>query len=181
MTAVDTGITMRPFYCPVEPAIHEEVEQVEARALDWVERFGLCADERERRRAVGTRSAEFYARFAPRGVVANLEVAVLWVYWGFVFDDARCDHGPMSTRVDEFLPVACRVQRALEAPDAPVGEDRFATALQDIGRRMRECATPVQVRRFCEAHRKWLVDVAWQIRNRAHGHMPDLDSYLAQR
>ena len=181
MTAVDTGFALRPFYCPVEPAVHEAVEEIEARALDWVDRFALGADERERRRIAGTRSAEFYARFAPRGLVDNLEVAVLWVYWGFAFDDAVCDRGPVSDRVEEFLPLACRVQRALEVPDGLVDDDPYAAAVHDIGRRMREVATPVQVQRFIHAHRLWLMGVAAQISNRAAGRMPDLDSYLLQR
>lgn len=181
MTAVDTHIALRPFYCPVEPAIHEAVEEIEARAVDWVDRFAMGAEARERHRVVGTRSAEFYARFAPRGIAENVEVAVLWVYWGFAFDDARCDHGPFSDRVEDFLPMAHRVQRALEMPSGLDDDDRFAVALHDIGRRMREVATPVQFQRFANAHRQWLMAVAWQISNRSRGHMPGLDAYLLQR
>lgn len=181
MTAVDTGFALRPFYCPVEPAIHESVADIETRAVDWIDGFALAADAWERRRVVGTRSAEFYARMAPRGIAANVEVAALWVYWGFAFDDARCDHGPYSDRVEDFLPMAHRVQRALELPSGVDEDDRFAVAVHDIGRRLREIATPVQFQRFVHAHRQWLMGVAWQISNRACGCTPGLDAYLLQR
>ncbi len=112
----------------------------------------------------------------------NLQVAALWVYWGFAFDDARCDDGPLSVDAAEFLAMACRMQRALEVPDeTPPDDDVFAVALHDIGRRFRECATPVQVRRFNEAHRSWLMAVAWQIGNNQRGYMPSLDEYVTLR
>lgn len=182
MTAVDTELELFPFYCPVEPAIHPEADLVEERAVEWIDRIGLGSDREQRRRVVGTRSAEFYARFAPHGIVANLQAAVHWVYWGFAFDDARCDSGPLSTRPAEFAEMAGRMQRVLEVPHAPPEDgDVFAVALRDIGRQFRECATPTQVRRFNEAHRAWLSGVVQQVGNRARGRMPGLDEYVVQR
>lgn len=182
MTTVDTELEFLPFYCPIESTIHPRADEVERHAVEWIDRFGLGRTETERRRILGTRSAEFYARFTPQAIVENLQAAAHWVYWGFAFDDARCDGGPLSTRVGEFLPMACRLQRVLEVPHEPVPDDDvFAVALRDIGQRFRECATPVQVRRFNEAHRTWLMGVAWQISNRASDYMPDLDEYVSLR
>jgi hypothetical protein len=183
MPITDPGFAeLRPFYCPIEPAIHPEVDRVEARAIEWVDRFGFYDNAVERARILGTRSAEFYARFAPEAPRENLQAAVHWVYWGFAFDDARCDNGPLSTRAGEFVSMACNLQRDLEAPhEAPLSEDSFALALHDIGMRFRQSATPVQMRRFSESHRAWLQAVAWQISNGTIGHMPDLNEYVTLR
>ncbi|GAA2122774.1 terpene synthase family protein [Actinomadura napierensis] len=181
MTSTATTPELPPVYCPVEPAVHPRADAIERRAVEWVDRMPLYRDDRERRRVIGTNSAEFYARFAPFGPEHNVQMAAHWVYWGFAFDDARCDSGPLSARPDLFLAMAGPLQRALEAPYENLTEDPLVAALQDIGRSFHECATPVQVRRFCDAHRAWLFAVAWQIVNRVRGHMPDLAEYTAMR
>lgn len=181
MTSVGAPIRLRPFYCPVDAAIHPDVARVEQRAIGWIDSIGLYDDEHERKRLLGTKSAEFYARLAPYAQEDGLQTAVRWVYWGFVFDDVRCDAGAYSGDPEAFLAMAGTVQRALEAPWREVVDDRFAVSLQDIGRGMAECATPVQVRRFADAHRAWLYAVAWQIANRARGRMPGLDEYTTMR
>ncbi|GAA1596414.1 hypothetical protein GCM10009678_92960 [Actinomadura kijaniata] len=170
-----------PFYCPVEPAIHPRADEIERRAIEWIDRVAFHRDDTDRARLLGTNSAEFYARFAPQGVEHNVQMAAHWVYWGFAFDDARCDAGPFSARPDRFLAMTGPLQRALEVPHGAFGDDPLVTALQDIGRSFQECATPVQVRRFHDAHRAWLFAVAWQISNRARGHMPDLADYTTMR
>ncbi|WP_437074954.1 terpene synthase family protein [Streptomyces sp. enrichment culture] len=102
------------------------------------------------------------------------------MYWGFAFDDARCDSGPLSTRPAQFNVLAGQVQRACETDSADPG-DRYARALQDIVRRFRSFAAPAQVARFQHAHRTWLSGVAWQIANQAMGRMPGLDEFLTMR
>jgi hypothetical protein len=173
---------LRPFFCPIEPAIHPAADAVERQSIEWLDRVRIHRDERQRARLVGSGSAEFSCRFAPSGREANLEVAAHWVYWRFAFDDARCVRGEPGATPAEFLAVAGPLQRALEAPWEPVaGDDRFVAALQDIGRDFQRCATPAQVRRFAEVHRAWLFGVAWQLADRARGRMPSLDEYTAMR
>ena len=69
-------------YCPIEPAIHPEVDTIERAALAWVDTIGLVHDERERARVAATNSAEFFSRFAPFGSADNVRLAAQWVYWG---------------------------------------------------------------------------------------------------
>ncbi|WP_219822005.1 terpene synthase family protein [Streptomyces sp. Ru71] len=120
------------------------------------------------------------ARFAPVADEDRLLATALWVYWGFAFDDARCDSGPLSTRPAQFNALAGQVQRACET-DRAEPDDRYARALQDIMRRFRSLTPPTQVARFVHAHRAWLSGVAWQIGNQAVGRMPGLDEFLAMR
>ncbi|WP_199828827.1 terpene synthase family protein [Streptomyces sp. NRRL B-24085] len=129
---------------------------------------------------MATHSADFYARFAPVADEDRLLAAALWVYWGFGFDDARCDSGPLSGRPAQFNALAGQVQRACET-DSARPDDRYARALQDIMRRIRSFTPPTQVSRFVHAHRAWLSGVAWQIGNQAVGRMPELDEFLSMR
>ncbi|MGR4853995.1 terpene synthase family protein [Streptomyces sp. LARHCF252] len=170
-----------PFYCPIESAIHPEAEETERRALAWIDRSGLCRTETERARYAGTRSAHFYARFAPHADPDRLWVAACWVYWGFAFDDARCDEGPLAADPAAFATMAFSVQRALEVPGRLHCADPYAAAVHEIGELFRAAAGPVQNRRFQHAHRAWLTGVQWQIGNRATSRMPDLDDYLSMR
>lgn len=182
MTSVAEKLELLPFYCPIESAIHPRVDAIEKAAITWLDGLPLHATDGERARIIGTNSAEFYARFAPHGDEYGVQLAARWVYFGFAFDDARCDAGQYSADPQRFLPVAGAVQRALEMPGRlPADADRFTTAIHDIGHSLRQAATPTQVRRFVEAHRCWLLDVAWQVTNRSRNYMPDLNEYTTMR
>ncbi|MFJ4975796.1 terpene synthase family protein [Streptomyces coeruleorubidus] len=135
-----------------------------------------------RGKGLGRRHAQhrFLRPVAPVADDDRLLATALWVYWGFGFDDARCDQGPLSTRPAQFNALACQVQRACETGTA-IGKERYIGALQDIMRRFRSLATPTQVSRFTHAHRAWLSGVAWRIGNQALGRMPGLDDFLTMR
>ncbi|MFI9770290.1 hypothetical protein ACIHJG_25965 [Streptomyces sp. NPDC052415] len=168
-------------YCPLESAVHRRVRAVDAQARRWIAESGMCASAHEEAWVVATHSTEFFARFAPVAEDERLLATSLWVYWGFAFDDARCDNGPLSTRPAQFNALAGLVQQAAESPTAPARGERFVAPLQDIIGRFRSFGTPAQVRRFTEAQRAWLFGVCWQIGNQARGLMPDLDEYVAMR
>ncbi|WP_207957861.1 terpene synthase family protein [Streptomyces sp. YIM 98790] len=181
MVMTTTGIQLPPIWCPLAGARHPRVEEIERRAVAWIDEQQVYQDESERRMVLASSSADFYARFAPYADEDGVLMAAMWVYWAFLFDDTRCDHGPLSADPGRFAQLAGRVQRALEAPTADSRGERFIPPLQDLARRMRASRSPVQVARFAHAHRAWLSGVVWQIGNRARGHMPDLDEYLAMR
>jgi hypothetical protein len=179
VSVLDVDLVPPPFYCPIPAAIHPAVGEIEAVAVEWLDRAGLHETDRERSRLLGTNSAEFYARFAPDGIPANILTAALWVYWGFIFDDAKCDAGPYRANTSAFLTLAGQAQRAIETSVRP--DEPYAAALHDIGVRMRTQVTPTVFRRFVDAHRHWLYCVAWQIGNEAAGWMPTLAEYLTMR
>ncbi|MFD4988200.1 hypothetical protein [Streptomyces sp. NPDC058374] len=170
-----------PFYCPLESRPHPRALLVEQRAVEWLRTCGMCATDAEYQRAVGSRSVDFYGRFVPSAEDDRLLATALWVYWGFAFDDARCDEGALSTRPAEFNALAGRVQRALEAPSVRDTTERYVPPLQDIADRFRSLGTATQFSRFAAAQRAWLSGVSWQIGSRALGRMPSLDEYLAMR
>ncbi|MGW7432456.1 terpene synthase family protein [Streptomyces sp. NPDC054861] len=181
MRSSSGAVDFPPIYCPLESAVHPRVRAIEEQAERWVRDSGMCATDQEADWVVASHSTDFFARFAPVCDDERLLATSLWVYFGFGFDDARCDNGPLSSRPAEFNALAGRVQRAAEAPSAPAGGERFIKPLQHIIGLFRSFGTPGQVRRFLDAHRAWLSGVCWQIGNQASGRMPELDEYIAMR
>lgn len=175
------GSEVLPFYCPIEPGIHPKVHEVEQRALAWADQQGFCRVAEERAWLIGSSAADLYARVAPESNLDTLVTAACWMYWGFAFDDARCDEGTLSANPARFAELAGLVQRALETPGPAHYTDPFAAAIHDLGERFRACAPPAQVRRFIHAHRAWLSGVVWQIGNRSRQHMPSLNDYIVMR
>jgi hypothetical protein len=155
-TLAEVEYDFPPLYCPLESAVNPHAAVVERRAEEWIAGSGMCSTERERAWVLASHSVDFYARFVPEADPDRLLATSLWVYWGFAFDDARCDEGPLSARPADFAQLAGTVQRALEAPTAADGGERFIPPLRDIASRFRALGTPAQVRRFAAAHRAWL-------------------------
>jgi hypothetical protein len=178
---INDGIELPLIYCPLESVIHPRCHQIEQQANSWVRRSGMCATATECQWVVATHSVNFYARFAPSAPDERLLATALWVYWGFAFDDACCDNGPLSNRPDRFAALAGRVQRAVEVPALRDNSERLIPPLQEIILRFRALGTDLQLRRFAAAHRAWLSGVTWQIGNQARGRTPGLNEYLAMR
>ncbi|MGW5383245.1 terpene synthase family protein [Nocardia sp. NPDC003963] len=165
-------------FCPIEPVAHPAVERIEARSIEWLRAGDFLDDPYLGRALVATRSAEFMARMAPHGRVDRLQIAADWAYWGFAFDD-RFDRGPLSRDLGGFVSCANRIVRALEAPGSnPVRTDPLLSGLIDISTRFAECVTPVQHRRWTQAHRAWLFGVCAEMSTTA---TPTVDEYLTIR
>ena len=170
------------FYCPIEAAVHPRVGEVAERALRWMTRMGLGADDRQRLRAMAANGAEFYGRITPLGSDERLSIAADWIYWAGFFDDTRCDEDETSGRADGFTALSARLLRMLETMDPRLAAgDPCLLALHDLATRFQACATPVQMNRWVEAHRKWLFGVVQRRSLAARDAMPDLDDYLTMR
>jgi hypothetical protein len=168
------------FYCPIPPAVHPDVAAVAERSFAWLTRVGLCPDERARRRAMASNAAEFYGRITPDGDGERLSIAADWIYWAGFFDDTRCDEAPAGS--DRFTDLVARLLRMLETMDPRHAEgDACLLALHDIALRYGRAATPVQVNRWVEAQRKWLMGVIQRRDMDARGGVPGLDAYLTMR
>jgi hypothetical protein len=175
-------VEIAPFFCPIDPVMHPCVRDVEEASGDWAMQIGLCRTEAQLARWRGTRSAAFYAGMTPQGIVEHLQVAVDWVYWGFSFDDHRCDEGAIAIDPTRFVPVAARLLRILETQDnALCGRDPYLLGLCDLARRYRELGTAVQARRWVTANHVWLSGVIQQNTHRSHGGPRSADDYIATR
>jgi hypothetical protein len=175
-------VEIAPFFCPIDPVMHPKVRDVEEASADWAMRIGLCRTDAQLARWRGTHSAAFYAGMTPDGILDRLQVAADWVYWGFSFDDHRCDEGSNAVDPTRFVPVASRLLRILETQEAMLcGEDPYLLGLCDLARRYRQLGTAVQARRWVTAHHLWLFGVIQQNTHRAHGGPASVDDYIATR
>lgn len=183
MTDTTRRIEVPPFFCPLPSALHPHAAEVEKRSIAWLEEIGLITDERSRRRLTGTRSADFFARFTPHAtVMAAVQAATDWVYWGFAFDDLRCDQAGTREQPDRFVLLVARLLRMLDGLNERLcGQDVLLRALLDIAVRYSACATDVQMRRWVLAIRQWLFGVVQRNSQRTVYGVPGIDEYVAMR
>lgn len=182
MISMNSKIKLPTFYCPIEPAIHPKVDEIEQRSIAWIDKFRLYNTEAERGWIIGSKSAEFSARLAPNAIEENLLLFAQWSYWGVAVDDGKCDSKQNRMLLAEFVGLAYSIPRILEAPYAPLpNNDPQLAALQNISQRLRKCATPAQIRRLIDGHRNWLMAVACQMGHLSRNYMPSINEYLTIR
>jgi hypothetical protein len=161
---------------------HPQVELLERRALEWMNRNGFCPTPAWRDRVAGTKTALFFAQLCPWSDVNRLQIAVDWGYLMFVFDDVVCDQE--STRsTAAFLDLAVRIIRTLESPAAAVLDPAhpFTPPIRDLAERIHRTATPTQIKRLVDGHRAWFMGVAWDMGAREQGMTVRPDDYIFTR
>ncbi|NPT57146.1 terpene synthase family protein [Paraburkholderia elongata] len=172
-------------WCPISPAIHPAWRELDARALAWADRFGLCSDPVQRERLVRALAGDLAGRIMPRSNSRSaLQVATDYLMWLFVFDDTYCDEGVHSDKPGAMMELALQLARVVETPRPNPAEGGYlpvVAALADIRRRLEDVASPVQIARWGAAVRAYLMCQAWEALNRANRVIPTLDQYAASR
>ncbi|WP_411102539.1 terpene synthase family protein [Streptomyces sp. cmx-4-9] len=176
------GWELPAFYCPFERGlIHPEAAAVEKRAVDWIDAYGIYPDATERAWGLATNSAEFTSRIIPHGAVEPMVLFTEWNYWAFSTDDWQdSETGPAGTAT--VADHGARMIRTIEAPGTgllPPGPQ--TAALEDLAARTRAMLTPVQLRRFVEAVREWVLGATWQAASAGRTAMPGLNEFVAKR
>jgi hypothetical protein len=176
------GWELPPVYCPFnEFLIHPKADELETRAVEWLDSHGLYPDATERAWGLAARAADFTSRIAPYGDPEAMLLFAQWNYWGFATDDSPPGGragGPTAHLVD----AAARMVRSVETPgSALLPSTPHTRALLDLVSRTRDMLTPFQLRRFTEGIRDWLLGEAWQTSNDERGVMPGLDEFCAMR
>ncbi|KIZ18902.1 terpene synthase family protein [Streptomyces natalensis] len=179
------GWELPPFYCPFNASlIHPKAEELEARAVEWIDRFGLYPDPTERAWGLATRGADFTSRIIPYGDVEPMVLFAEWNYWAFALDDWQDaqDAGPARASAAAVADEGIRLFRSLEAPgSALLPPGPFTDALADLVQRTRALLTPYQLRRFGEGVRDWVLGATWQTANTERDVMPSLNDFCAMR
>jgi hypothetical protein len=174
------GPQLPPFYCPFnEKLIHGKAAELEQRAVEWIDEFGIYPDATERAWGLATHSADFTSRIIPYGDVEPVLLFIEWNYWANAVDDWQ-DSGSTATSTADITDHSVRLMRAIEAPGSqllPPGP--LTTALDDLVARTRAMLTPFQLRRFTEGARDWLFGAGWQTSNAERGVMPALNDFAA--
>jgi hypothetical protein len=178
----DFDVEVPPFFCPIDPVMHPDMDLVARRSGEWATSVGLVRDGTELTRWLASTSADFYGGMVPNADTDHYQAAADWVYWGFYFDDAHCDEGDNATLPNRFTLLMGRLQRMLETGDERLcGGDRYLLGLCDLAHRYQKLATPTQYERWLTAHRRWLFGVVQQITCRSLGRPLTLDDYLLIR
>lgn len=183
MTLESLSTSLPPVLCPVAATIHPNVAAIEARAISWIDRTGLYSTSTERAWMIGSNSAEWCARLMPDAVEERLQILAEWTYWGFFFDDKRCDSEPYCSQPGRLAELAGSLVRSLEGPprQIPDSADPFIVALQDLHGRFTALGSALQLRRWIDGHRHWLASVVWQNSYNERGIVAPLDEYVAFR
>ncbi|MBZ9599707.1 hypothetical protein K7B06_32170 [Streptomyces erythrochromogenes] len=171
---------MPPFYCPLpRDLVHPRAKEVEARAVEWVDAFGLYPDPVERAWGLATHSADFSCRIIPDGDVEAVLLFTEWNYWANAVDDWQ-DSGSDDADTAAVVDHGVRLLRTVEDPGASVLPDGPMTrALLDLVGRTHALLTPYELRRFVEGTRDWLLGAAWRAARAEAGSMPGLNDFVA--
>ncbi|MGW2558916.1 terpene synthase family protein [Streptomyces sp. NPDC001514] len=176
------GWELPPFYCPFnEKLIHQDAAELEARAVEWIDTFGIYPDATERAWGLGTHSADFTSRIIPYGDAEAIVLFMEWNYWANAIDDWQ-DSDATGKSTAAIVDHSIRLVRSVEAPGSsmlPPGP--ITTALDDLVGRTRAMLTPFQLRRFTEGTRDWLFGAGWQTSNAERDVMPSLNDFCAMR
>ncbi|MGW7104329.1 terpene synthase family protein [Streptomyces sp. NPDC054838] len=174
------GARLPPFYCPLpRDLVHPEAKQVEARAVEWVDSFGLYPDPVERAWGLATHSADFTCRIIPEGEVEALLLFAEWNYWANAVDDWQ-DSGSEEVGTGAVVEHGVRLLRTIENPGASLLPDGPMTrALVDLVSRTHAVLSPFELRRFIEGTRDWLLGAAWRAARAEAGAMPGLNDFAA--
>ncbi|MGW3122817.1 terpene synthase family protein [Streptomyces sp. NPDC001107] len=176
-TARDDSVCIPPVWCPIAPRISPYAAQIEDGIHQWLSRFGL--EQQTRQRALATLSGEWAARVAPDGAVERLQIFADWVCLAFVLDDYYVDSGPIMDRPDLYNPMAARMLVRLLQPDVPVLDDNpFSEPFGDIVARFQQVASPLVFHMWLQGHALWLMGSACSVSDRRAGRIRSLDDHL---
>lgn len=152
---------------------------MEARAVEWLDAFGVYPDPVERAWGLATHSADFSCRIIPDGDVEALLLFTEWNYWANAVDDWQ-DSGSDEVGTGAVVEHGVRLLRTLEDPGASVLPDGPMTrALLDLVGRTHAMLTPYELRRFVEGTRDWLLGAAWRAARAEAGTMPGLNDFVS--
>lgn len=170
------------FDFPMPGAVHPMAAEADARSMEWMRRFDLCASPRERDRLARTGCGHLAGRIAPRASLTGLQIVSDFFTWNVAFDDEYCDEGPLSREPVRLAAALSLIARAIETPeDGARVRDRYALALCDIRRRLEALATPAQLWQWLAAMRGWFFAEICKATNVAAEHVPSLDEYALLR
>lgn len=182
MTDQTFDVEIGPFYCPIRSAIFPRIDDLARRSREWLSRFGVCTDEQQLERIMATNSAELVGRVMPEGIEDRVQILTDWCYWAFAFDDVWAyDNQAMGRSVD-LVELVAREMRMLDTLDVRLcGGDPYMLAMHDLARRISQCATPLQRRRWVDGHLWWQFGYIQRQSFKVRGGMPGLDAYVTMR
>lgn len=161
---------------PFAPAIHPEVEQVQARSLAWARALGLVTEGPALDRLRRSRIAWLAARAYPRGEPRTLQIAADWTTLFCLLDD-HIERLPGAAAVaDELAALAAR----LEPGACAAGDSPMLRAMVDLRERLLAEGAE-HLRRFQARVRELFAAFTAEAAERSAGRIPDVGGYVPMR
>lgn len=175
-------VTVPALYCPIPPAIHPSVDELQKRSDEWLDRFQLYTSETQRRRLKHGGSGMLAARMCPNGREELLQVKSDFNMWVIAFDDEYCDEGLLSDRPGELIEAVCRMHRVAEVTEMIMDErERYGLAMRDLRMRLDALASPEDGARFLETVRAFMMGEVRKVGYVGRRQRPGIDDYAAVR
>lgn len=170
------GQPARDLHCPFSPAVHAEVEHIQARSVAWAREVGLCASPQAERRLRGAGIGRLPARAYPNGIQSIVQLAADWTTLFCLLDD----HIERLAGPDEVAACLAELADLLRDGGDP-GPDPLERACADLHKRLLAEAPPGWMSRFDMRVRQLFDAFSWEAAVRRAGVVPALDVYLPMR
>ncbi|MDX6329513.1 MAG: hypothetical protein QOI83_1896 [Streptomycetaceae bacterium] len=171
------ALAVKPFYCPIAPAVHPGERAFDTASIAWMFQHGLDTDQRQRQRLALCDFGGLTAKTMPYGQSAPLTLMAKLHSVLFSLDDGLCDE--VGATAHGLAHETQRILRALEAPAPQWPDDTpWAAALREIRLELAQHATPSQVRRWTEGMRTYLSGLVWEAACRRDPVLPSLNDYV---
>jgi hypothetical protein len=156
-------------YCPIESAIHPQLDELERKGIEWIDTFKLAKGPDQRIRLIETKSAELSALALPTADAARVQPYANWTYWGFAIDDFWEDPSMSDFNLNHLKEWTAELLRVFEGSAIGASSSNpFVVSFQDIVDNARAYATPDQIRRLAMVHIRWFSAVREEIVHQVH-------------
>ncbi|MFD5930168.1 hypothetical protein [Streptomyces sp. NPDC060333] len=152
-----------PLYCPIDAAIHPEHDSIDRDSRIWFDRYRLYTSDIDRAWVIARHYAEAMGRIYPEGITDRVALTARWLYWIFYVDDVRMETAVTAPKLASAIGLTSHLLRVMESPATEPTADQTGpvAALRSLMSSVQAVATPTQLHRFVEAHRKWFHAILW--------------------
>ncbi|WP_129772266.1 terpene synthase family protein, partial [Streptomyces sp. L-9-10] len=173
-------LQLPPLYCPIDAAAHPEHDSIDRDSQIWLDRYRLYTSDIDRAWAIARNCAEAMGRIYPQGIADRVALTARWLHWIFYVDDVRMETAVTPTKLVSAIGLTSHLLRVMESPATEPTADQTGpvAALQSLMVSVQAVASPTQLYRFVEAHRKWFHSILWGMANPAPA---GLDEFLHLR
>lgn len=171
------NVVIPEFYCPISPAINENVEMAHEHTIQWTCDFKLIPHNGEKyEHFCVAKFAWLAARAYPDVSIDDLNLISDWTSWLFCLDDTWDDDPDMG----RFLFFEKELLDILNVKSITAHDEPFTLGLYDIKQRLLQKTTPVRVNKFCSSVKQYFQGAKWEHINRLQNKLC-LATYLKMR
>ncbi|MEV7434966.1 terpene synthase family protein [Streptomyces griseoviridis] len=162
-TIAPQPLSLPPLYCPIDAAVHPELDSIERDSEAWLDRFRLYTSDIDRAWVIARHYAEAMGRIYPKGITDRVALTARWLHWIFYVDDVRMETATTPTKLASAIGLTSHLLRVMESPATEPAADQTGpvAALRSLMASAQAVATPTQLHRLVDAHRKWFHAILW--------------------